>query len=99
MRDESQKSARSRYPARNRSSLALCTCEAYCHWTMKSIAGFRKVVIEMLVPDDLDSSDLLERMQTLSAEIAEEFSDDDELDGTGAIDTVIDVCSVCEVDA
>lgn len=39
-------------------------------------AGFRKVNIEIIVPEDLDDSDLLEEIQEFSVNLAENAADD-----------------------
>jgi len=38
--------------------------------------GFQKVTVEMLIPDSIDLSDLLEQVQDLAADLAEDVTDE-----------------------
>ena len=46
----------------------------------------QRIQIEMLVPDDMDPSNILERMQETAGEWFEEFADEDAYDDNGTID-------------
>lgn len=56
--------------------------------------GFKRMVCEIVVPEDYDPADLLENVQDLAREIVEshEVSDDDSVFWQG----VTDLCSVQE---
>lgn len=55
------------------------------------VPGFALMRIEMLVPVDIDSSVLLERMQEITREMIEETEDEDEHDGPPLDDTAIEL--------
>lgn len=40
------------------------------------LTGFRKVLVEISVPESVDDSDLLERIQEFAVELVDEFSED-----------------------
>lgn len=42
--------------------------------------GFRKMIVEIMVPDTLDDSDLLEKIQEFAVELAEDEIAESELD-------------------
>ena len=58
-------------------------------------AGFKRYTCEVVVPDEIDSSDLLEQIQTLAVEAAEYAHDDDDLPD-GLADEISNACSVQE---